>query len=405
MAYIKKYTDYKYVFRDGDWFKDGSRAAKVKFTIFWESGDLWEEVHNYLRQKRVKSTTIRSNAYDLYDYAQWLESNQLHWLHFPRKKKDRCLYLYRGHLVRQINGTGKLQSRRMNAVINFYRWCKSNDIIEKHVQMWSDKQVPILFFDNFGFERTQRVLSTDLRIVARDINVSKLEDGLLPVSMEDRDLLLKFLRENNSERNKVLYLFFLIGFYTGARLGSIRNLRIEHLDRAVRDPIYKNILQVQAGPGTGIPTKFDVRGCLRFPELLINELIDYARTDITRIFRQTKALKEDRTFIFLTKNGGAYSQQNINTMMSELRKELISDGLTQFCDLKFHQSRATCGTELARIFMRSGEDNAIELVRDWLMHKGVKTTLKYIKFIKVTRQAEILNNEYSKQIFGDRFDL
>ncbi|GAA6139745.1 site-specific integrase [Arenicella sp. 4NH20-0111] len=382
-----------------------SRVGKEKHTIFWESGDLWVEVHDYLRGKRVKAATIRSNAYDLYNYAEWLESENIHWLHFPLQKKNRCLYRYRGYLTRGIKGTGKLEARRMNAVINFYRWCKVYGVIDKQLQLWSDQQVPVSFFNDTGFERTSRVLTTDLKIQSRNKNITSVESGLLPISIEDRDELLKFLLENQSERNQVLYLLFLTGFYTGARLGSIRKLRIEHLEAAIEDPVYESILQVQAGPGTGIPTKFDVSGCLRFPRPIADELKKYARTNVARLLRQTKASEKNRSLIFLTKNGKPYSQQNINMAMSELRSDLVLAGLTQFCDLKFHQSRATCGTELARILMRSGEVNAIQLVRDWLMHKSETVTMKYINFIKVTRQAEKLNSEYNKRFLGEDFGL
>lgn len=411
MSHLQSYLAQSYIRRSGEWVPDESIKAKTKYTIFWSNGDLWIEAHRYLSDRRVKSATIRCNAYDLKAYADWLEENNLHWLSFPIKKENRCLDRFRGYLINSSSGTSAVPSRRMNAVVTFYKWAKATGLIDKHLKMWEDQQVPITFFNSTGFKRTVGVWTTNLRIPHRKANITTLENGLLPISPKDRDLLLNYLRSKPTEQNIVLHNMLIIGFFTGARIGSIRTLRIKNLKNAIPDPTFvaesaspeNFILLVAAGPGTGIKTKYDVSGYLRFLKPVHNCILKYAETNITRLIRQGKASKENKSLIFLTKDGLPYSEGSINTALSDLRKVLVKDGLTQFHDFKFHQSRATCGTELARLHMASGDNNAIDHVRDWLMHKNESTTWKYIKFLKNSKAASLANKKFNEHFLGPNF--
>lgn len=390
MSHLQPYLAQSYIRISGEWAPDESRKAKTKYTIFWSNGDLWIEAHRYLSDRRVKSATIRSNAYDLKAYADWLEENNLHWLSFPIKREDRCLDRFRGYLINSSSGTSAVPSRRMNAVVTFYKWAKTKGLIDKQLKMWEDQQVAVTFFNATGFQRTAGVWTTDLRIPHRKANITTVEDGLLPISPEDRDTLLEYLKSNPSDQNIILLKMLTLGFFTGARIGSIRTLRIENLKNAIPDPTsasdpkdpVNSILLVAAGPGTRIDTKYNVAGYLRFLRPVQESILEYAETNVTRLLRQAKASKDNKSLIFLTKDGNPYNEGSINTALSDLRKALVRDGLTQFHDFKFHQSRATCGTELARMYMATGDADAIEHVRDWLMHKNVSTTWTYIKFLK-----------------------
>ena len=406
MAYITSYEDQHHIrLNDGQWVPDESRKSKTRYSIWWDDGELWWEAFLYLAERGVKSATLRSNASDLSAYANWLEANGVHWLSFPLRREDRCLDRYRGHLIDNSGGTSGMPTRRMNAVVNFYKWAKAKGVIEKRLKLWEDKQVAVTFFNSTGFQRTAGVWTTDLRISHRKANVTTVEGGLLPLTSEDRDTLLNYLKNNDSEQNQVLYAMFVIGFFVGARIGSIRTLRIENLKNATPDPHDEQIMLVAAGPGTGIETKYGVSGYLRFLSPVHKFILDFAETNITRLDRQAKASKENKSLVFLTKDGRPYSAEAINVALKSLRDALIRDGLTQFHDLKFHQSRATCGTELARIHMSVSDADAIEQVKDWLMHKDEKTTWTYIKFLKKTKAAAKANKIFTEQFLGPNFQL
>jgi hypothetical protein len=80
---------------------------------------------------------------------------------------------------------------------------------------------------------------------------------------------------------------------------------------------------------------------------------------------------------------------------SDLRKELVQNGFSQFGNFKFHQSRATFGTMLMSFMLESLPPmNAIAFVRDAMLHKHESTTWGYIKFLETAN---------AKAEFADKF--
>ncbi|MDP1045416.1 site-specific integrase, partial [Klebsiella pneumoniae] len=73
------------------------------------------------------------------------------------------------------------------------------------------------------------VQSSELSIKNRKANALRLEDGLLPVSADDRDIILEYAAEHASWE---LYLLLTLGFYTGMRLGTLCDLKVSSLERA-----------------------------------------------------------------------------------------------------------------------------------------------------------------------------
>lgn len=405
MAYKNKYNYRPYTLKNGEWIEEKARSSKTQYSIFWDDGEIWIEGTLYLHRNKGKSATIRSQASDLKAYADWLEENKTDWLHFPVRAADRCLDRFRGFLLNSRDIARSTASRRMNTVVRFYKWAKAYGYIDKKIKMWEDQNIAVTFFNKTGFQRTASVWTTDLRIPNRKPNVTKLEDGLTPLTPEDRDLLLKFLKERQGIQSEILYHMFVIGFFTAARIGSIRSLRIEHLTNAIPDKTNPDIMLIAAGPGTGIDTKHDVAGYIRFLKPIHETTLRYATANVARLGRQAKATPENKSLIFLTRNGEPYSEESINTAIFELRQSLIRAGFTQFYDLKFHQSRATCGTELARLFMQESDIDAIEQVRDWLMHKDEKTTWTYIKFLKTSKASIKASKAFSDQFLGPNFEV
>ncbi|MBN0203493.1 site-specific integrase, partial [Pseudomonas aeruginosa] len=142
-----------------------------------------------------------------------------------------------------------------------------------------------------------------------------LENGLLPLSDKNRNILLRFLHEQGKVE---LYLMVLIGFFTGARSETIRTLRLSSLENATDDSTTPGIMRVTVGPGTQVKTKFDVRGSLLFPSQLLQELERYAYS-ARRLTRQARASEGDRTLLFLSERGNAYSETSFTKLISYLR--------------------------------------------------------------------------------------
>ena len=223
-----------------EWVRDScARILSGLPQIFWTSGTPWAEANHWALDKArcgcVKLETVQNLMGHLHKYASWLEEEQVDWRHFPMRKSDRVLVRYRGALIADRND-GRISpstaAARMRAVIQFYRHCSAYNFVSREAPKWNDKQIVVRFFDSRGFERTTQRLSTDMSIPNRSRPGFRLENGLLPITAEHQHQLLLFTKANVSEE---LHLMLMMGFFTGARLGTITTLRVESVDKATPD--------------------------------------------------------------------------------------------------------------------------------------------------------------------------
>lgn len=367
--------------------------------IFFDDGDPWLAANAFALDKLQGATgsnikTVMSCMGHLKAYACWFEDQGVDWRYFPKRKKDRCLFRYRGFLVGQRDAglvSPSTATARMSAVIHFYRWAQVYGWIERQA-IWADRIGFIQLFSSVGLSRTMSVLSSELSIPNRKRVGATLEDGLLPLTIENRNILLRYL---HAQGKVELYLMTMIGCFTGARSETIRTLRLSSVQNAVDDPMTPGIKRVSVGTGTQVKTKFGVRGSLLFPSLLLEELQCYAYSS-RRLTRQARAPEENRSLLFLSERGNAYSETSFTKLISYLREKLMAAGLTQFQEFKFHQTRASFGTQLMRLAMNilPNQVDAIIFVRDAMLHKDEATTWKYVKFLEREPIKEALSDEF-----------
>lgn len=194
----------------------------------------------------------------------------------------------------------------------------------------------------------------------------------------------------------------LLGFFTGARSETIRTLRTNDLMTAYDDPMKPGIKCINVGPGTTVKTKYSVSGHIMVPTPLFDALKAYA-VSVRRLRREAHASKADKTILFLTNQGAsAYSETSFTKVWSDLREKMVKTGLTQFKYFKFHQTRATYGTQLMTMAMKVLGSNidAIVFVRDAMLHKHESTTWRYIKFIEQSAAKERFSEEFTAMFFG-----
>lgn len=380
--------------------------------IFWSDYTPWTEANLWARERATSRDasiqTVQANLLALHGYANWLEGSGTTWTDFPQKKADRCLVKYRGALI-AARGDGYIApstaSGRMSVAVQFYRWIYTSGLISPATTMWKERRVGIHITDAYGLERTVHVKSTDLAIPNRKAPGARLEDGLMPLSVRDRDALLEFTAQNASEE---LHLMLAIGFFSGMRIGTIADLKIQTLDRASQDPASPELFRLAVGPGAHPPvhTKGGVTGQVYITGPLLNALRTYFYST-RRLKRQSIAQEADRDLVFLTSRGNRYAQHRadkssaINVEIHALRKRGEAAGLKALRSFHFHQSRATYATELARLAISvAGAINAIALVREALLHKNESTSLQYIKFVETSPAKELANNAFSEAFLG-----
>lgn len=377
--------------------------------IVWEDNSTWPEANIWALDQATSSKrdlkTVRSNMSHLLAYAKWLEAESIKWWHFPERESERCLVRFRGALVAARNN-GDLApstvSQRMTAVIRFYKWTQSRRLISTEWPMWEQRFVGLKLTDSFGLEHTMRVASTDLAIPNRKVTGAvQIEDGLLPVTVSAIKEILQLADRSASEE---LSLFLRIGFFTGLRIGSITDLKVQTLHNAtmVPDVGWKRLA---VGPGARPPvsTKFGVSGSVPIPEELFESLVAYSMST-RRLKRQMLANPENQELLFLTRYGNSYGGDNsraVNVEMHRLRSAGKKAGIKVMRGFHFHRTRATFATELMRValrFMPIGD--AVQFVREACLHKDESTTLKYIKFIEANKAMAEAADAFSEAFMG-----
>jgi len=403
-----KYTPFREVIEDRNvrWVHDKlARPIEKLPQLFWDSGEPWHEASHWALTKATNLTggdikTVTSLMKHLAAYASWLESRTLDWRHFPMRKQDRAIVLYRGELIAKRDRGSLAPSTarsRMAAVIQFYRHAQVHGFVHTKSPMWKDRQVVVRYYDTIGFERTLMRTSSELAISNRSRSGLRLEDGLTPLRTEDAVRLLEFAKE---QRLHELHLILALGVLTGARIETITTLRVKDIENACPDAETPDTYRLPVGPGTGVNTKFDVSGELMVPKFLINDLKKYAYS-MRRLRRQGRASESNRGFLFLTIRGNQYESGSFNRLMTDLRRRALVAGMRFMGSFKFHQTRATFGTWLMEVALRvAGTKAAVAFVKDAMLHKDEKTTFLYVRFHEKAPVKAAVANEFSAVFTG-----
>lgn len=375
--------------------------------LFWASGNAWAEANDWALDKATSPAgsnpkTVTALMKHLRAYADWLEEMGLDWRHFPERVADRAVVRFRGNLIDQMN-RGSLRpgtaTARMRAVIQFYRYADLNGFVRRRSPMWHEESVVIHYFDSVGFKRAMVRVKSDLSIPNRARPGMPLEDGLTPLRGEHMQQLLAFTAEEGLEE---LHWMLSLGFFTGARIGTITSLRVANIEQAMPDLTLSAFYRIPVGPGTGVNTKFDVSGELLIPDFLIAALRAYAYS-IDRLKRQALGSPEERSLLFLTSRGNPYREHSITRLMTDLRRRAVRSRLRFMQTFKFHQSRCTYGTWLMELALRvTTEAASIAFVRDAMLHKHEATTLRYVRFLQRAPIAGAIANEFTAAFSGVR---
>ena len=155
-----------------------------------------------------------------------------------------------------------------------------------------------------------------------------------------------------------------------------------------------------------VHTKFGVSGQVWIESSDLERLKIYAFSS-RRLKRQAVASEPDRDCLFLTRFGGRYGTEgsdlsrSMNVELGRLRNEGVAQGIKAFRNFRFHQSRCTFATELARVAIRHGSVGiAIRLVKQALLHRNEASTLKYIQFVERTAAMADAADAFTQSFLG-----
>lgn len=376
--------------------------------IYWSDNTSWDVANIYaydlLINERLKIKTIQTDIMHLNAYAAWIEEQaDIDWLTFPKRKSERCIYIFRGELIKQRENrilSPSTATHRMRSIIKFYRWVLRSNLIKQDTQLWEDKKLKITAFNKFGFEHSFDVMTTDLSIPLKTNNSNiDLEDGVSPINPVSVASILSFAKENAPIE---IYLMIKLGFFTGMRIGSITDLKVQTIENfTYLQNMSLGTIRVGSQANPPVRTKFSKTGNIIIPTDLRDELLEYAY-DVKRLKRIRN--NENSDLLFLTNQGNKYlndNSQSINVAIHRLRKKALSQKHYEFKDFYFHRTRATFATVLMQYCLSKMDvSSAVSVVKECCMHKDEKTTLKYVKFIHTHEKFANLSNEYTNIFFG-----
>lgn len=389
------------------WKTDPVHLIKELPLLFWSSGIAWAEANHFALLRATGTAgknlkTVKALMKHLQAYANWLEECELDWRHFPQRLDGRVLNLWRGELVRQREAgiiRPSTATARMNAAINFYRHADTHGFISRQSPMWREREVTIPYFDAQGFPRAIKRAKAELSIPNRARPGLRLEDGLTPLRSEHMMQLLSFLVKKGWVE---LHLMWSLGFFTGARIGTITTLRVSNVEDALEDSTIRGFYRIPVGPGTEVRTKFDVSGDLLVPDFLMQELHQYIYS-MERLNRQDKAAAENRSLFFLTERGNPYVEGTFNRLMTRLRRDAVAAGMRFMARVRFHQSRCTYGTSILEVALGvTTPTNAIGFLKEAMLHKHEATTMGYVKFHEKRGVGERVADAFTAAFTGLR---
>lgn len=385
--------------------------------LLWTNGEFWDEANLWLLARsrllvsgQLKEDTISTNGKDLLAYSHWLELDGIHWWRCHPNDDERPLNLYRGHLVRSYEQkliAPTLASRRMATLKTFYRWLLSVEILSPGFSLWSERNVRIAYEDAFGFRRHIEAVQTSLDIKAAKHCPGELilEEGLQPVSVEVRDAILDLAHRRCSHE---LFLMLSLGFWSGLRLGTICDLKIQTIENAIRIHECPALMNISIGPGANPPVRMKLdQGSdgIVIPTQLLEELLDYSMS-LSRGKRVALAKSQHKHLLFLTVKGNSYGRgkgdrsATVNAEMSRLRRLARQEGL-KIDDFTFHWSRATFATMWARAARADGNlHEFMPTLKRMLAHKHDRTTERYISWVEKEKVRADVMDEFTRTMFG-----
>ena len=422
--------------KQGDYQQDSFNHFPI---ILNADGSPWNEANFYLLDKlcgfkRVSSKTLEAKAVDLVMFRRWIDSEEIDYLHFPKRIMARPTYRFCAFL-HSLLGRAEIgfstAKRRMSTVQQYYRWLKNKHNVEFEYPLWREKEVFVNVKDQRGFGFHKLVKSTDIsfkQATSEDGFEQVINDGgkLRPLEKQEQYRLVSALKKIS---NTEMTLAFLLALTTGARMQTIFTFRVGHFEKTV--PTDLDYVRITAGHGTTIDTKYGKRIVLLIPVWLYQRIHLYIRSE-----RATKRRNicshvyenDSLQYLFLTKSGKPYYLAesdpfvslyrhpprgiSVNAFINQQLKPVLNDSEKPI-KFRFHDLRATFGLNLLEDHITQLSSNesdghnsshtnslwpALLSVQKRLGHSSITTTERYLSYRNNYQLALSVQSEFENHL-------
>lgn len=402
----------------------------------------WEEANLYLYSKALdnakidqRTDALRREASLLLEYKMFCEDNELDIYDFTAKRPvGRPSYQYFSRLIRGEGKTGiegQSINKRTKVVFDFYSFIvkelKFNIDLER---VETTKNKTLYLKSNIGHQysidvqmRSQTVPTTKN---SKPVPTGFVRDGgedLRPLSEKELSKLITALEKPNFAVDERLVHY--IALCTGARKQTIYTIRMRHLKNFSESNLLSDgTYLLNAGPSTGIDTKFDKPQDLYIPKQLAEDMVVYANCELAKSRRNKfkdkygNIINDDDMYLFLSPHGNCHymakndprylqvrsrPQGNNTDNMKKKLLQLTGEGFPK--DFTFHWLRATFGLQyykwllplVAKGYLKLGDE--IGLVQRRMHHSDRSITEHYLKLFMNIDDRIDAQGKYEDHLF------
>lgn len=411
--------------------------------LFNQDGLPWQEANSYLlslvenKVQRLRPTDeIRRRASRILHYKIFCELNAIDWLNFDGKRKIyRPTYRYFRSLIDSGEKSPQVINQYTGAVYNFYSYVSRHwhpidlervDSVQKNTLLVKSSRGHILLDVN---KRSQTKKTGGVSQVALGF-VRDEGENLRPLTSLELNELLEIIKGDNWSQQERLIIG--IALATGARKQSVLTLRLKHLNLMKEFGARKNgDYRLHVGPGTSVDTKYNKKQVLYFPGELVNKLMVYAQSKISRerrekfissYKRQYPSLvlpDEGDQYLFLSEQGNCFYMSRDDfrypyvrscpsgQVTDNIKKKIIEGASGNFPkDFCFHWLRATFGLQYYNSLLPLVQEGIIKyhevmlMVQKRMHHENQETTENYLKLFSGSEDRIIAQEAYESLLFG-----
>ncbi|MGI2014547.1 site-specific integrase [Shewanella oncorhynchi] len=406
--------------------KDGSPWAEANLFLFSSARDNQKGYSN--------SDFVRQKAGMLLDYKIFCEDNNIDLMLFNGRRPQRPTYRYFFELLHRLQN-GNIQRHSLNkktkVVYDFYKFLSKlpNSQIEIE-RVDSVETIKLILSNHYGrnysINQEKRGQTVAVCRAATPVPIGFVREygeDLRPLREPELKELLRVLELECFAVDERLIHY--IAMHTGARKQSILTLRMKHLNTFTRENLLKDgTYKINAGPGTGIDTKFNKNQSLYFPRILAEQILIYARSKKAKnrrnkfLAKNGTILSDDDIYVFLSPEGEPHymakndprykitksKPQGRNTYY--IKNKLLKYANANFPSaFSFHWLRATFAYRYYRWLQplcakgHITDGDIISLVQKRLHHSDRATTEHYLKLFDSIDERLVAQTIFEERVF------
>lgn len=310
----------------------------------------------------------------LYDFFAFLAANQLSWNAAPTPNGLSVVAKYRDWSLTEIGVSPSTLNKRLNIVVRFYEWCKTQGFTT-HLpfgrrDVYAPEKVGFLTHVSRGGKRISKAT-----VMARERKPT--------IKLLTKEQVRIGLRLNLNESHRLLFHLMV---RVGLRSCEARTFPLKYVfnPRSRRDLVPGQMIRINLDP-QDMHIKFGKPRSVDVPWSLMEDMWSYS---LHAREKRRQVSGEKPTALILTANGAEFSKSAVVDVMKAIEK------VAGF-PVRAHMLRHSYGTYTLAALRKNKdyEGEPLLYVRDRMGHSDVQTTTLYLHLINQLEAQAVLAHE------------